>query len=343
MLAGFVIKGLFQSIKPVLANNYVAVYKISTIITNTIPLILIYILFYYLLRNPLNLPEIKSNIFSLLLIWGTLLISYSKYLTNHIFESLLQLFLFLILIRFKSNKLICILIGILLSAIFAVDITNGIITVPVTVLWLTHYKKVKLSDLIWIFLGALPLLFTHFYLSYIQFGDLLPPQLFPETYLSYEGSKWIGSTQGFEALNHPIPIRLFNYTFGTHGLFLYQPILLIPFLIKKNWKNPLWIYTAAIVLGYILFNTIMQKNYAGSAFGPRRFLPLIPIIYFFVVKNLSEYWSDFNFAKKVLIILSFIATVSISYLGYTNPWNNYYAKFNSQKIYFPILYTIQNK
>jgi hypothetical protein len=255
----------------------------------------------------------------------------------------LQLFLFFILIKFKSSKLILVLIGFFLSAIFAIDITNGIITVPVTIAWLIYYKKIKLQNLFWIFIGALPLLFTHFYLSYVQFENFLPPQLFPQTYLAYEGSKWIGNLQGFEALNHPIIVRLFNYTFGTHGLFLYQPILLLPFLIKKNWKDPFWIYTAVIVFGYILFNTIMQKNYAGSAFGPRRFLPLIPLIYYFVIKNLFEYWKNFSFAKKAIIILGFAATFYISYLGYTNPWNNYLAEVGSQKIYFPILYTLQYK
>lgn len=341
VVTGHMIKTIFLAIKPVLIDNYSAIYRVSTILINTIPLIIIFMISAFTLKKYLKLSTVKADIFSILLVFGTLLFSYSKYLTNHIIESTLQFLLFFILLNNKFNKFVNVITGILLSALFAVDITNGVIVAPVTVLWLLFNKKVTIKNLIWIIIGAVPLLTLHFYLSYVQFENFLPPQLFPEVYLSYYASKWVGNVQGFEALNHPILIRLFNYTFGTHGLFLYQPILLIPFLIKKNWKNPLCIYTALIVIGYILFNVIMQKNYAGSAFGPRRFLPLIPIIYFFVIKNLKEYWKTFNPMKKSLTVLAFILTIGISILGYTNPWENSYVEINSQKVYFPILYTLE--
>jgi hypothetical protein len=341
VVTGLTLKVLF-TIKPALLYNNVAIYRVSTALINTIPLVLIYICFYYLLKNALQLKTAKSHLFSLFLIFGTLLFTYTKYLTNHIIESLFQLALFYLLVKFKPTKLNFTLIGIFLSAIFVIDVTNGVIVVPATLLWLFYYHKIKLKDILWIFLGAVPLLITHFYLSYVQFNNFLPPQLFPETYLSYPGSKWIGELQGFEALNQPISMRFFNYTFGTHGLFLYQPLLLVPFFFKKNWKDPLWLYTFAIVLGYVLFNTIMQKNYAGSAFGPRRFLPLIPIIYFFVVKNLSEYWTTFKIEIKAIIIFAFAITAIISYVGYKNPWTNYSVKIDSHEVYFPILYTLEN-
>lgn len=341
VLTGLTIKSAFM-IKPVLANNYVAIYKTATLITNTIPLVLIYILFYYLARNQLHLRTLASHVWALFLIFGTLIITYSEYLTNHIVESFLQLALFFVLAGYKPTKLNFTLIGVLLSALFAIDITNGVIVGPATILWLMYFKRISINNLVWIILGALPLLFTHFYLSYIQFENFLPPQLFPDTYLSYEGSKWVGNVQGFEALNHPLYVKFFNYTFGTHGLFLYQPLLLVPFFIKQNWRDRLWLYTFCVVFGYILFNTVMQKNYAGSAFGPRRFLPLIPLLYFFVIKNLYDYWGRFSEVKRFLVILSLFVTIIVSYIGYQNPWNNYDVDINSRKVYFPILYTLKN-
>ncbi len=340
VITGLIIKAAFE-IKPALLENNVAIYRASTMLINTFPIVLIYVCFYFLMRN-LKIRTLYAHLTSLFLIFGTLIFTYSKYLTNHIFEALLQITLFFILVKFKTTKLNCVLIGIFISALFAIDITNGVIVVPATILWLMYYHKIKFIDLVWIFLGAVPFLITHFYLSYVQFENFLPPQLFPETYLSYPGSKWVGELKGFEALDQPLIIRFFNYTFGTHGLFLYHPILLIPFFIKKNWKDPLWLYTFAVVLGYILFNTVMQKNYAGSAFGPRRFLPLIPILYYFVIKNLGEYRQTFSREIRILILIAFASTAFISFIGYKNPWNNYSVKINSHEVYFPILYTIEH-
>ena len=333
-VTGNFIKFVFQ-IKPALIQNQVAIYKLSTFLTNVLPILVIFITS----KKILNLKH------SLLLIFGTLIFSYSQFLTNHILEAAVHLLLFYFLTQKKQNAKTSIATGVLLSLILAIDITSGVIVIPVTLCWyiFTHKNNLEIKNLIIILLSSLPITIFHFVLSYAQFKTLLPPQLLPNIYLSYENSKWIYNKNGFELLNDPILIRFFNYTFGTYGLFLYQPILIFALFIKKFDKK--WIFIIAITTGYILLNTFMQKNYGGSAFGPRRFLPLIPLLYILSVENINSLLAKTKHSKLHAILIGFIyaITIFISIIGYQNPWNNYYCDINGESRYFPLICAIKTQ
>jgi len=329
-VTGYFIKFVFQ-LKPALLQNQVAIYKLSAFLTNVIPILIIFIAS----RKILNLKH------SLFLIFGTLIFSYSKFLTNHILEAAIHLLLFCFLIQKKQNVTTSLATGVLLSLILAIDITGGAIVIPVTLCWyiFVHKDDLNIKNLLLIFISSLPITILHFALNYIQFETFLPPQLLPNIYLSYENSKWLYNKTGFELLDDPILIRFFNYTFGTYGLFLYQPILLFSLFVKRFDKR--WLFIIAITLGYILFNTIMQKNYGGSAFGPRRFLPLIPLLYILSIENINILLAR---SKILIIIIGFIysITVLISIIGYQNPWNNYDCEINGYSKYFPLICTIKH-
>lgn len=332
VFTGEIIHWFFQT-KPVLLDNAVAIYRASTAIATVFPLLGTFILFYLLIKKDIYKRSDKKAIFwSVFLIFGTLIFAYSRYLTNHILETFLQIILFLVLKnKIKHRGLI---IGFLLSAIFAIDITYGFIVIPVTIIYLFIYERnFLLKNFLYFIAGGIPLTFAHFYLSFLQFETIFPPQLFPEKYLSYPGSKWIGDLVGMEAQNHPFLIRLFNYMFGTYGLFLYQPVLLFAFFGKSLKKNKLWLYTIAITFGYILFNAVMQPNYGGSSFGPRRFLPLIPLLLYFSLQNAK---------RNLFFAISVVFTIIVTALGVFNTWGNWDYFMNideSRDFYFPLLYT----
>ena len=254
-VTGNFIKFVFQ-IKPALIQNQVAIYKLSTFLTNIIPILIIFITS----RKILNLKH------SLFLIFGTLIFSYSQFLTNHILETAVHLLLFYFLIQKKQNVTTSLAIGVLLSLILAIDITSGAIVIPVTLCWyiFTHKNNLKIKNLLIILLSSLPITIFHFVLNYIQFKTLLPPQLFPSIYLSYENSKWLYNKTGFELLDDPILIRFFNYTFGTYGLFLYQPILLFSLFVKRFDKK--WILIIAITLQWILASFLADRPIALDLF-----------------------------------------------------------------------------
>lgn len=325
---GHFIKAVFL-LKPVLIQNQVAIYKIATFLTNVIPILIIFIV-------TKRITNLNSSLF---LIFGTLIFTYSQFLTNHLLEATMHLLLYYFLIQKKQTGLQSLAIGVLLSLILAIDLTGGIIVIPITFFWYLYAnkRKINLRNIFIIFISSIPITLMHFTLNYIQFETLLPPQLLPNIYLSYENSKWLNNKQGMELLDDPILVRFFNYTFGTYGLFLYQPILLFSFYLKKFDKK--WIFIIAITLGYIIFNTIMQKNYGGSAFGPRRFLSLIPLLYIFSVENINQLKNKMNVSKKILTLIGimYAITIYISIIGYQNPWNNYACKIGTKTIYSPLI------
>src|SRR3990167_5188229 len=124
---------------------------------------------------------------SLFLIFGTLIFTYSQFLTNHILEAAIHLLLYYFLIQKKQTALISLAIGFLLSLILAIDVTGGVVVIPITLFWYLYASKgnIRLKNIFIIFLSSLPIIILHFTLNYIQFKTLLPPQLLPNIYLSY--------------------------------------------------------------------------------------------------------------------------------------------------------------
>jgi hypothetical protein len=146
---------------------------------------------------------------------------------------------------------------------------------------------------------------------------------------------------GMATQKHSFLLRLLNYSFGTYGFFLYQPLMILPFLIKANYKNKLWIYVVALTLGYLFFNALMQKDYGGSSFGPRRFLVLIPVIYYFIIINFRRLWKN---GIKWRFVIAFLIAFNILFtmLGHINPWENWnYFDGTAKRLYFPLLFTIR--
>ena len=337
-VGGFV-KGL-GLVSSSIIDNQSLVYKISTILTTALPLALIFLIFRLFLFEKENL------FFSLYAIFGTLLFSYSQYLNNHILESLIMLCLFTLFIKTKElNNGISFLFGLFLGLLFALDVTFGVVVIPLTVIFLVIKYRSANATRILLFVTPLLLLVTsHFYLNYLQFETLLLPQLRPDIYLNYEGSKWYGINSVENIYRDSFLLRWFNYTFGTFGLFLYQPLLLIaliPIFKKGFLKDRDRIYVLLIVFFYILFNALLQKDYGGSSFGPRRFLPLIPLLYYFVVKDITG-GGHLSRVKTIIVVFLFATNFYISILGFLNPWENWnYYNDGKRYLYFPLLFTLR--
>ena len=342
---GNLIKSLF-SVKSSLKNNDVAIYRVSTFFTNIIPILGIFNLFFFLIHKTLLYKRLA---FSFLMVFGTLILSYSKYLNNHLLLAFIQFLLFIILNFWnRIGNVKYILCGLLCSLLYVMDNTYGTVLIPVMIAYIFYLEKFSDSlefrsyifKILLLILGLLPFLIFHFYLSWVQFETLVPPQTKPEIYLSYPGSKWVGDKTGMEALNESIVTRFFNYSVGTYGFFLYSPILLFALFIRKNYRNALFVSTLIGLFGYLMFNAFLQPNYGGSAFGPRRFIPFIPILFFYVVKNFLDHQGNKLF--YMLLILN----IAIAFIGYTNPWNNweYYSHFNfatKKELYFPLLFSMR--
>jgi hypothetical protein len=337
---GYIIKALFN-LKPELQNNDVAIYRMATYLANSLSLAGIFF-FSYLIFLKFKLSKVRSIIYGLVLVFGTLIFSFSKFLNNHILEAFLSTVLLQQVITFDDRKhriSTAVMLGITLSLLFAADIVFGFVAFVVTTFWIVSKIGFNLKYLGTLYLSALPIVFAHFYLSIVQFGSIIPPQLLKDTYFSYEGSLWIGEGRGLSTLQHPFSIRLLNFTFGTHGLFLYQPVLLMALLMRVDgYKFHGRRYVLAISLIFILITAYFQEDYAGTAYGPRRFIPLIPMLYVYSILSIEK-WKDSS-PKYIIGIVLLGITVVFSILGYLNPWaNGNLNELIDVDMYFPLIYT----
>ena len=189
-------------------------------------------------------------------------------------------------------------------------------------------------------LAATPILIIHLYLNFQITGDYKPAQLHPEfayelpnqlenkKFLVWNQLAGVGETYQQNKL-----VYTFNILLGTHGLFLYSPILLFAvyalYKIIRKKSHQFWheaIIIAAGLLLLLIFYIFKIHIYTGSAFGFRWYVSITPLLYFFII-FLFKGKSAINFINAFYIIL--ITSIMISFIGYLNPWPRSLIKITS--------------
>jgi hypothetical protein len=158
-------------------------------------------------------------------------------------------------------------------------------------------------------------------------GSIMPLQI-NTSYFHYPNSPWLnenskeqlsGTTlnQGFFLLTYA-----FHSLIGQRGFFSYNPFLClaIPFLILEIWRRRLY-HREALVIGVasltiIIYYLLMTSNYGGCAFGMRWFVPLLPLLFFFMY----PFFTNFNKKKRWWFTLILVVSMVISSIGLNNAW-----------------------
>ncbi len=218
------------------------------------------------------------------LAYGTHWSALSSHFTNHLpAGALLILYLYCLwnIYKGKNPFLYGLLGGLLASLIFAIDmpITIYVVGSFLVLLW---YKGI--SRIIWIPIGALPILTIHFSIMLHITGSILPVQISNSPFL-FEASYWRHPVE-IDALHHPKLVYAFNITVGPKGTFLLYPVLILSLLnfIPRMW-NPypkqikillLSFLTCFFILNiYYIFST---NNYGGMSYGFRWHAGSTPIL-----------------------------------------------------------------
>ena len=305
------------------ANIYIPGYSSAIYAINLILVGGTYFLLLFILYQTIKLLDIPTKYRTLLLTVfavGTLFFTYSISLNNHtIAGSILFLgFYFLLKLRLKKSdkyKKYISLAGFFLSLAAVIDLPTGLLFLFLFFIYcLIAFPK---KYIIYYCLAALPMLLLHLAFNYQVTGDFLPPQLHLELWDPR------GVAYGTNSRAHPA-IYLVNILFGTHGLFLYTPILLFAFYsIYKNIRDKAaqfrleaWL----VFIGFIvitLYYTLKVTVYTGAAFGYRWFIAITPLLYFFLLLLFTRKRSH-NFS-----ILFFVATmfsILIAMIGFISPW-----------------------
>lgn len=334
---------VFNLGKRELLQNDIPIYKTATYLTSTIPIVLICIILFILFNTNYKIGIYKSLLLSTIFPIATLFLAYSQYLNTH---TLTALFTFLILVLIVNPKpfqrrgilLYSLLLGFFLSALLVCEPSFFLLSCLSLIFPLYKLFRKSYRPYLYIFFGFIPLALLHFYFNYLSFGVLYPPQMNMARYFGYPGSHLYNITNPLD-INVYRPhfiILLFNNLLGTHGLFLYMPVLLFFFLHKK--KTGLgWIFTLSVLIISIVAYSVTSPNFGGWSYGNRRLIPLIPLLFYYAVLAVSKTKSKL---LKILFIVLIFVSIFFSYLGFKNTWFNKKIHITRDFSYFPLLYNL---
>ncbi|MBN2384813.1 hypothetical protein JXQ70_18200 [bacterium] len=278
---------------------------------------------------------------------ATLVLPYALVLNNQIIASCLITALFLLMIKSSAEiartistrgslqlSLLVFLIGLLSGLCFAIDHLSGLIfpgvllgALSCTILRSSGTAALKVFLFLLLLIGLIIFLVPHFWMNHYISGSYVPLSQ------QYQAYKYPGSRLDYETpagkLAHS---SLFNYCaylfhllFGIRGLFSYTPFLLIGLasLVQqsRNQKSELICLHRFFLLGliaYIFLVSLISKNYGGSAYGVRWFLPFTPLLVIYAGMKLEA--MKITLAWKIIIIALIVISLCTAFVGTIEPW-----------------------
>lgn len=261
--------------------------QIMIAINVIIPYILSILFFWKFLYEIKVSPTVR--IISLLaLLYGTQWSAYASHFSNHVpATAILILGLYFVGKSFQTPEpvpvIYYLLIGLFSSLVYTIDLPLTIF-IFVAILYLIFIKRNLTRTVLYIALGALPILLIHFAIMYHLTGNILPVQISREPFL-FESSYW-RHPAGPDALHHPKYLYAFNILFGAKGLFLLYPVLIFGLctLYPGTWKTlnfNVKILYSLFMCSFIIFNIyyiFSTNNYGGVSYGFRWHIGSMPLL-----------------------------------------------------------------
>ena len=305
-------------------------YYFVTLLTVKLLWILGTVAFFYSLKFT-GLTAEKRFLASLMLSLGSLYFSWSATFNDHSIAaaSLSIGFCFFLKARFQGK----VNLHLSVAAFFwllagTADMPTGIFY-ALFLLYVLYDPRLR-SGLLFYVLPLLVTVLPALVMTYSIHHSIVPVQLV-KSYFQYPGSPWIGSD---ELSGMHINGGRFFLTYsllalvGPRGFLLYNPILAIALwgLVRTIRQRGPFFYegiivsvgTGVLVLYYFLFTT----NYGGDSYSIRWFVPLLPLLFFFLYPYLEGYDRARAHWLRALLVVS----VVIAFVGLINPWShiNYY-------------------
>jgi len=303
--------------------------------------IILLIIFFFKSLKYYNLEDKNRYFLSSILVLSTLIFSYSGALNNHIPCAALIFAAFYYLLKqikegYTQGR--AFVSGFYLAAAFAVEPLSSIFFI--FCLFIFQFFNINFRrHLFYYIFGLAPMFIFYALLNIYSIGRLLPTYFYKDLY-NFPGSYWLNPI-GFDVLSQPKIIYLFNLLVGTHGLFIYSPILIFFFyglkkIIINQEKREIKGLTYTIVISiiiYIISVVFITKNFGGDAYGARWFISFVPLLFFY----LAIYYPEIKKRYHILFVLLLVLSIIFSILGYLKPWS-YNAAIMFGKIYYiPLL------
>jgi hypothetical protein len=258
---------------------------------------------------------------------GTIYLSWSTTFNNHEIAASFLAIGFCFLLKAKHEKFgnrDLALAGTFLSMAGAADIPTGIFY---AMFLLYVFRDPSLRKRV--FYYVLPLLVTvlpTLAINYSFHDSIMPVQIY-RSYFEYPGSPWMGSDQLSGMVTHDLTFSA-NYAFltlfGPKGFLIYNPLLFIASwgLVHAIRQRDKFFWEAIFITGgsalLLLYYWLTTNNFAGWSYSIRWFVPLLPLLMFFVY----PYLDGFNKLSHVRTFQTLLCiSVIIAFVGALNPWS----------------------
>jgi hypothetical protein len=260
---------------------------------------------------------------------ASLYFTWSSTYNNHaVAAALLSIgFYFILKGRFRptDQKLHLALAGFFLALAGTTDVPNGAFYVGFLI-YVVVDRRLR-RDVAFYLCPLVVTVLPALYLNYRISGSLVPVGMV-RAYFEFPGSIWLGangqelSGMTINRWNVLIPYA-FACLIGSKGFILYNPLLFlaIPYMVRECGpkrmfaKEALTIGLAStlIVSYYLLFT----GNYSGWSYSIRWFVPLLPLLFFFIHPFLAE----LTVRRKTIFASLFAVSAAIAVIGLFNPWS----------------------
>jgi hypothetical protein len=287
------------------------------------------IISFLLLLNFTSIDEKWKYLLTMIMGFGTIYFTWSSTFNNHILAASFLIIGIYYIFKFdkdveKTKYLF--LGGLFISLAGVSDIPTAVFYVGYLIYVCLKYKSYKkyVFYLLPVLFTALPTLFINYYIS----GDLIPIQIIKSNFV-YEGSPWVesGNLNNISGIGMNSGIFIFlnaiKLLIGYKGFLLYNPLLIIAifYLAQRVTKKGEYFFHALIIgiasASLILYYVLFTKNCSGWSYSIRWFVPLIPILHFFIY----PYFYNLDFKKNVTFYILAIVSILIALIGLINPWS----------------------
>jgi hypothetical protein len=264
---------------------------------------------------------------SVSLAFGSLYFSWSTVFNSHELAAAFLGIGFYFLLKARFSAQVNINLGIaafFLSLASTADIPTGVFY-ALFLAYVVRDARLR-HGTVWYVLPLLVTLLPALALTYSIHHSILPVQII-RSYFQYPGSPWIksGGLSGMEINTTKFSLKYGLLVFmGPKGFLIYNPILWIALwgLLRTIRQRGLFFYEAIVVgagsvilaLYYVLFTT----NYGGWSYSIRWFVPVLPLLFFFLYPYFAAY--DERRARYFRVLLG--AAVVIALVGALNPWSD---------------------
>lgn len=217
---------------------------------------------------------------------GTLVWPYSLVFNNHIPTALCLMTALYALIRSTSDsaqvRRWLLVAGFSASLAFTFDLAMGLFLVFFLSDAVLHHRRHA-----WPFLvGSLFPIALMVALDFWILGDPLPPMLHPAGY-AYRNAVLYPTIGGVQGSTNVLGYS-FNMLVGDHGVLAFMPVMLwvIFAVVTSIRRRRHWLRSKAVIMGIAclsvtLYLGLFTDSFGGESFGPRWFLALTPVLFFF--------------------------------------------------------------